>query len=212
MTDATYAGKTLDEWVASLTDASPATKQRAAEALGAIGATGHARVVDVLLDELSQPAKPAEAKPAASYTTIVHLGEKTEVDTDAAVQVAVINAVSKCGDAASRAVPRLCEMLGRERTRTKPGPMRQMIAVAMGDAAITNAACEALASIGKPAFPNVRELLKSPIANVRAAAARTLGQMGAVARDAVPQLEELAFRDPSEATRTSAQRSLGRLR
>jgi hypothetical protein len=36
--------------------------------------------------------------------------------------------------------------------------------------------------------------------------------MGPIAREAVPELERLAFRDPYEATRTNAQRSLERLR
>ena len=212
MTDSTYAGKTLDEWAASLTDASPSTQQQAAQALGAIGATGQARALDVLLAELNKPARPLDPKRAGTYTSVNLLGDATEVDTDAAVQVAIVNAITQCGELAIGAVPRFCELLGRDRTRGVVGPMRHMIAVAMGDAAVTNAASDALASIGNPAFPSVRALLQSPTANVRSAAARILGLMGPIARDAVPELEQLAFRDPYEATRTNAQRSLERLR
>jgi HEAT repeat protein len=208
MSDPTYAGKTLDEWAIVLTDASLSTKQQAAQALGAIGAAGHTRAVDVLVDELNKPSQPPDANVA--YTTINLLGDSTQIDSDAAVHVAVVDAIGKCGEIASGAVPRLCELLGRNRPAT--GSIERMIAVAMGDAAVTNAAGEALASIGKPAFPPVRALLQSPAANVRSAAAKTLGLMGAIAREAVPELERLAFRDPFEGTRTNAQQSLQRLR
>lgn len=201
-----YSGKTLDEWAAALSEGSPDAKQQAAAALGA---SGHARAFDVLLAELDKPMHPPEK--TLKFTTVDLLGESTEVDTDAAVRVAIVSAIGACGEQASRAVPRLCELLGRERTQ-KVGPMRTMIAIAMGDAALTNAIGQALAAIGQPAFASVRELLQSPSATVRSAAATSLGMMGPIARDAVPDLERLAFRDPYEATRTSAQRSLERLR
>ena len=212
MSDSSYAGKTLDEWAASLTDPSPGTKQEAAKALGAIGATGNARAVEVLLEELNKPLTPFDAKRAHTFTTIDMLGEATEIDTDAAAQAAIVAAITQCGEHAAAAVPHLCQLLGRDRARGNIGPMRTMIAIAMGDAAVTNAASDALASIGKTAFPRVRELLQSPIANTRSAAARIMGLMGPIARDAVPELERLAFRDPYEATRTNAQQSLERLR
>jgi HEAT repeat protein len=212
MIESSYAGKTLDEWAVALTDPSPSPKQEAATALGAIGATGNTRAVEVLLEELNKPIAPFDAKRAHTFTTIDLLGEATEIDADAAVQAAIVTAISQCGDSATLAVPRLCELLGRDRARGNIGPMRIMIAIAMGDAAVTNAASDALASIGKPAFPRVCELLQSPVANTRSAAARILGLMGPIAREAVPELERLAFRDPYEATRTNAQRSLERLR
>jgi HEAT repeat protein len=168
--------------------------------------------LDELLNELNKPTPPFDANRSWTYTTIDLLGDPTEIDTDAAVQVTIVNAISQCGKHASRAVPRLCELLGRDRARGNVGPMRTMIAIAMGDAAVTNAASAALASIGEPAFPRVRELLQNPNSNVRSAAARILGLMGPIARAAVPDLERLAFRDPYEATRTNAQEALERLR
>jgi HEAT repeat protein len=211
MTAPIYAGKTLDEWATALTDGSSDAKPQAASALAAIGATGETRAVDALSDELSKPLPPIDAT-ALQFTTVDLLGEATEIDRDAAVRVAVVTAIGTCGELASRSVSRLCELLGQERTWAKPGPMRAMIAVAMGDAAVTDAVSAVLAAIGEPAISCVRALLQSRSANVRGAAARVLGLMGPVARAAIPDLELLAFRDPYEATRTDAQRSLERLR
>jgi HEAT repeat protein len=122
----------------------------------------------------------------------------------------VVTAIGKCGEPAGAAGPR--RGAGRGRNRPAAGRVERMMAVAMGDAAVTHAVSEALAAIGQPAFPCVRELLQHPSSNVRSAAANTLGLMGGIAREAVPDLERLAFRDPFEGTRTTAQRSLERLR
>lgn len=64
-----------------------------------------------------------------------------------------------------------------------------------------------LKTIGAQAVPPLQESLDHPKAEVRAAAARALGEIGRAAQAAVPRLEE-ALRDPAKAVRLRAAEAL----
>ena len=68
----------------------------------------------------------------------------------------------------------------------------------------------ALVRIGRHAVPDLVEALKDQNANVRNAAAQTLGSMGTNARGATLALGDL-LRDQSDVVRVSAARALGRI-
>ncbi len=69
---------------------------------------------------------------------------------------------------------------------------------------------EALVRIGRHAVPDLVEALKDHNANVRNAAAQTLGSMGPNARGATLALGDL-LRDQSDVVRVSAAKALGRI-
>lgn len=78
------------------------------------------------------------------------------------------------------------------------------------DSRIVNRAMEALVIIGRPAVENVRTVLTDSDVYVRISGIATLGQMGPVAENSIPELIT-CLKDPHPLIREEAARSLGNM-
>jgi HEAT repeat protein len=223
----TYEGKPVGTWIQLLNDADLSTQRRAADALGAIGAAGAKQSVPALIAVLKRPVAPLKPGRTYRYATVELLGKPTNVDGEAAVQIAAAQALAEIGPPSSAAVSTLIGLLGRDRTTdgstglpkdlskldTSDAPaLTNMLAVGMGDLALSEAASVALAAIGTPSVKPLIAALSHSTPNVRSSAARTLGRIGTPAMDAVSALEKVAESDTFDGARQNAKRALERIK
>jgi hypothetical protein len=104
------------------------------------------------------------------------------------------------------AAPALAEALERQDTREKAWVTTKGSGFISSDAA-----ARALTRIGPGAVPVLLGLLNKESPRLRELAARSLGEMGPQAREAVPALTELAQREPNSAVQSAAEEALKRI-
>jgi HEAT repeat protein len=172
------------------------SRERAANALGAIGPAAEPAVSD-LVAELAATEDPAVRRAAAW-------------------------ALGRIGPKASAAVPTLKELAVYGMATERPTAARALAAIDL-DSALPllqewlaqqdpwpRSAVETLGSLGPRALPALRDALGHRSPGVRRAAASAVGALGAHGKGAVPELAKM-LRDPDASARAGAARALGQI-
>jgi HEAT repeat protein len=199
--------------VGALSDASAEVRQAAAWAIGSCAASleGIRPAEEALLKAL-RDENPLVRRSAAS--ALRKFGGKSEPvvvalmealsDADAQVRESTAEALGYTGPHSAKAVPALVAAVKDEKNAPRHwGPDGG----GGGSIRIREMVAETLAKIGEAAVPGLIECLETPIPDVRAQAARALGQIGPTAKAAAPALEK-ALQDENEEVRSSAAQAL----
>jgi HEAT repeat protein len=204
-------------------DAEEAAKKRQAEDQRT------ARIKQILDDVKSTDPKVRRTAMAAlseagerAKEAIPELSEAI-LDNDKALRLTALTALRKLGPQSKPAVPNLIKAMGMDSgTRreailvvTNIGPeaeaAAQTLVAILADKDHWPAASKALAKIGKGAVPALVKGLKSTSQPTRQFSARTLGEIGADAIDALPALRERAKADTSVSVREDAQKAINQI-
>lgn len=119
-------------------------------------------------------------------------------DKDSDVRFNAVDILRGCAGDAEKAIPALCELLGKEKVTT----IRAQCAWALGDI------CERVSPpAAKPAVAPLTKALSDADAEVRALAAHSLGAIGEPAKSAKRQLKQ-TLTDPDPEVREAAEDAL----
>jgi RNA polymerase sigma factor (sigma-70 family) len=226
---ALFQGKPVDHWLKMLKDRDPTYRQKAIEALGAIGAEDK-RVIPALVESLKDKVTLVQNAAAGAMAfigkdavpTLLELlkGKNSESRKWAAV------ALSSIGPEAKEAVPALIECLEDEDPNLRswaagalgslapesksaiPALIRSLAKEDLGSTqGRTGSTINALSKFGQVAVPALNRALKDPNVKIRASAAGSLALLGSAAKEAIPELI-LALRDESLLVRQNATSAL----
>jgi HEAT repeat protein len=207
-----HDGHGLRYWVRALDSGEPEARYKAIFALGAIGPDAGEAVPALAAILAGDPDAEARHQAAlalkkigpAARTAVPQLAQALE-DSEPAVRMNATLALRGLGTEARPAVPALIKALKREGNRTNVGKFRVTIQEMM---ALTLARASAGSAEGVPALTEF--LQGAGTAQTREFAARALGEVGAEARPAVPQLRA-RLKDDSTAVREAAEEALQKI-
>jgi HEAT repeat protein len=123
--------------------------------------------------------------------------------------IATINALGNMGPMAAQALPKLKDKMTSTSWRIRAATAETMGKIGDPDGSITetlinslmddkirHALINALADIGKPALPQLKQALSDDMGSIRQGAVAALGIMGKEAQSAIPDLKQLAQKHP----------------
>lgn len=204
-----YQGRPLSDWLRELHGDDDAAVQKAAFAVGVIGAEARAAVPRLARLMLDHPSREIRNEAAlalskmdpASEDAVAELARALK-DPEPAVRMNATRALFRLRAAARPAVPALIESLNDVENHTNldtfTHTVRELMARALGRASAGTAE-------GVPALTAFLEAADS--AELRIAAAHALGEVGAEARPAAPGLRNL-LRDANSSVREAAAEAL----
>lgn len=208
-------GHSLGYWVRALEQPAAAMRYRAIFNLGAIG-TDAAEAVPalsrIMTEDLDREARHqaalalAKMAPAAAAAA-PDLARALDEDEEASVRMCAAIALSELGKQGKPAIPALIRAIKRRDNRTKLGTslfsIQEMAALALG---------RATAGTEEGVAPLSEALQRARTPSTRCLVARALGEVGAPARPATPQLRALLaddYPEVREAAGESLQKILG---
>lgn len=207
-----YQGHSARHWVKALDSPDAEARYRAIFALGAIGADAGEAVPALAAILAEDPDRQARNQAALALSKMAPASRgavpalaQALADKEPLVRLNAALALSRLREDARPAVPALIQALGdqdnRTRLQTFTFTVQEAVALALGRASAGTAA----------AVPALATALEAAVTEeTRVAVVRALGEIGAEARLAVPQLRAL-LKDKSKRVREATEESLGKI-
>jgi HEAT repeat protein len=212
LTGGQYDGRPTRHWIRELNNANADERRQAIHALGAIGADAPEAVSPLAAIMLEDADRETRIEAALALTKMgkaarpaVPALARALADEEPFVRMNAALALLRQGEEARPAVPALIQALKDDANRTNCNAftctIQEVAALALGRASAGTA--DAVAAL-------TEALEAATTIGMRTAAARALGDVGAAARPAAPQLRAL-LKDKDAAVRDAAQEALRKI-